>query len=153
MHDLVADMPIERLTVLYTALPDGARGALAGTLATVLHARPHKVPHLPVAMQVKALRACLKRSRSDDLAQELLGAYFLGPRKELVTAFLDATGVAHEQGQVEEDAKPDAGKVPAAVEALLAAHARDDVLLYLRVAKQQWPDNAAIAQQCEALGA
>ena len=55
--------------------------------------------------------------RDEALAGELLRAYLLGPRKDLVTAFLDATGVRHEDGQVGDDAQPDADKVPAAVHA------------------------------------
>jgi len=153
VYDLVADLPAERLGAIYASLPDGARAALAGSLAQVLHARPQKVPRLPMEMQVKALRACLKRTRNDELAQELLGAYFLGPRKDLVVRFLDATGVEHEDGQVEGDAAPDEGRVESAVKTLLDEHDTEDVLLYLRIARHQWPKSEAVAKQCEALAA
>ena len=151
MYDLIANLSLERLGVIYAALPEGSRRALAGTLATVLHARPHKVARFPQETQVKALRATLKKTRNDDLAQELLGAYFLGPRKPLVEQFLEATGVEHEDGQVDGDAKPDDEKVPAAVKALLADHDAEDVLLYLQIAKQQWPKSEALEAECEAL--
>jgi len=151
VHELVVDLSLERLRALYEALPERGRMALAGALATVLHARPMKVPRMPMETQVKALRACLKRAQNDDLAQELLGAYFLGPRLALVTGFLDGTGVEHKDGSVEDEAEPDAAKVPGAVKALLKEHDSEDVLLYLRVAKIQWPKNEAIAKEVDAL--
>ena len=45
---------------------------------------------------------------------------------------------------IKDEGEPDAAKVPEAVQALLAAHERNDVALYLRIAAIQWPDNEAI---------
>ena len=63
-------------------------------------------------------------------------------RKELVTGFLDATGVEHEDGMLEDldKARPAAGKVREAVAELDKSFDRDDVTLYLSMCAEQWPD-------------
>lgn len=152
MHRLLSDLPPERLGELYRALPDPLRQALDAPVARVLNARVPSVRRHPEALKVKALRAWLARERDDALAGEILRAYLLGPRKRLVMDFLDATGVKHEDGQVGDDADPAADKVPGAVEKLLAAHAREDVRLYLGVAALQWPGNAAVREALAGLG-
>ena len=144
MYQLVAELSPERFTALYRALPDEMRQALDAPVARVLNARPTFVRRQPEALKIKALRAFLARERDDTLSGEILRSYFLGPRKALVVAFLDATGVKHEDGQVADEAAPDAAKVPEAVKALLAAHEGEDVALYLRIAAIQWPENEAI---------
>ena len=146
MNELVAELSPERFTALYRALPDEMRRALDAPVASVLHARPAFVHRQPEPLKIKALRSYLARDREGTLAGEILRAYLLGPRKALVTGFLDATGVKHEDGQVGDDTQPDAAKVKDAVQALLAAHDREDVRLYLRVAALQWPDNAGVKQ-------
>jgi len=148
---LVLDLTPERLAALYRALPDAMRQALDAPVARVLNARLPSVRRQPEALKLRALRAWLVRERDEALAGELLRAYLLGPRKALVSAFLDATGVRHEDGQVGDDAQPDAAKVPAAVEALLKEHAREDVGLYLRVAALQWPGNAGVREALQTL--
>ena len=154
MHRLLTDMPIERLTALYTALPEETVMALASPIAQALNSRPTVAARRPEAMRVKALRAFLIKRRDDDLAAEILRAYFLGPRVELVKAFLDGTGVEHEDGTVEdEDAEPDASKVAATVKTLLAGHEAEDVHLYLEVARRQWPDNEALTKAAQGLQA
>jgi hypothetical protein len=61
----------------------------------------------PEALRVKALRTWIGRQKDDAVAGDLLRAYFLGPRKALVIQFLDATGTAHEDGQVTEEGQPE----------------------------------------------
>lgn len=151
MLQLVLDLTPERFGELVRALPDATRQALDAPVARVLNARLPSVRRQPEALRLRALRAWLVRERDEALAGELLRAYLLGPRKDLVTAFLDATGVRHEDGQVGDDAQPDADKVPAAVQALLGKHAREDVALYLGVAALQWPAVPALREALRAL--
>jgi len=152
VYQLVADLSPERFTALYRALPDEMRRALDAPVSRVLNARPAFVHRQPEAIKIKALRAYLAREKDETLSAEILRAYLLGPRKALVIAFLDATGVKHEDGQVGEDANPEPAKVPEAVKALLAANEREDVRLYLRVAALQWPENKAVAAALAELG-
>jgi hypothetical protein len=140
MLKLLLSLSPERFAALYLALPEEMARALDGAIASMLHARPGSVRKQPDAVRVKALRAFLVRTRDETLAGDLLRAYFLGPRKALVVQFLDATGVKHEEGQVEDESKPDAAKVPEAITALNAAHDPQDVSLYLAIAAMQWPE-------------
>lgn len=145
MHELLIDLSLDELGRIYEALPEPVVRALDPAIGKALNSRPATVVRRPLAMRLKALRAFLVRNRDEALAGDILRSYFLGPRKDLVTAFLDGVGVAHEDGQVEDEAEPDESKVADAVQALLQTEARSDVLLYLRVARFQWPDSAAVS--------
>lgn len=139
------DMSDERFAALYGSLEDRTKQALDVPIARMLNSRVPVAARRPLPMKLKALRAYLRRERDDDLALDILRGYFLGPRKQLVIDFLDGTGVAHEDGQVEDDdAEPEATQVAVTVEALLKDHEKDDVRLYLSVARRQWPEIEAI---------
>lgn len=140
VHHLITSMSAERLGEIYRELPDPVRQALDVPIATALNSRPMSVARRPEAMKLKALQAYFRRKRDDDVALDLLRAYLLGPRKELVTDFLDATGVPHEDGQIEGDESPDAAKVPEALKSVRANYGDADVDLYLEIARRQWPE-------------
>lgn len=140
MHQLITDMSDERLAEIYQALPDPVRQALDSPIASALNSRPSSVRKRPEALKLKALRSYFRKKRDEDLALDLLRAYLLGPRKELVTDFLDATGVKHEDGQIEGDESPDPAKVAEALTAARKTHGDEDVELYLAIARMQWPD-------------
>ncbi len=59
--------------------------------------------------------------------------------------FLDQLGIEHDEGMIEElpDAPPD-GKLPAAVDAILAKYPREHVMIYLQVFQAMelahWPE-------------
>lgn len=147
MLELVLDMSLDRLQSVVETLPEQVRRALDGAAAQALNSRPQTIHKRPLEMRVKALRSSLQRRRDEDLAGEILRTYLLGPRKDLVVAFLDATGVPHEDGQITDDeAGPDAEKIGPAVDALVEEHDRDDVLLYLEIAAFQWPEVDAVGE-------
>ncbi len=145
MLKLILDLPPERFGALYSALPSELQRTLDGAIAAMLHARPTSVRRQPEAVRIKALRAFFVRTRDEALATDLLRTYFLGPRLALVTQFLDATGVPHEKGQVTDEGKPDAAKIPEAIRALNSTHDPHDVQLYLAIAAVQWPDVPELA--------
>ena len=59
----------------------------------------------------------------------------------MMGAFLDALGIAHEEGVIQEDdVKPDPERLPAAVEAIARAFPPDDVHLYLQTLVCQDPE-------------
>lgn len=153
MHRLLTELTPERFAVIYEALPDDMSAAFDPVIAKVLHARLPKIRRTPVAMRAKALRAFLMRERDDDVAGDIVRAYLLGPRLTLVTDFLDATGVKHEKGEVEEGSDPDGGRVATTVESLLEDHDREDVALYITIAAQQWPDIEELGRAVEELSA
>lgn len=79
-------------------------------------------------------------SLPEALAARALVVYHLAEQRDMMGAFLDALGIAHENGVIQEDdVKPDAAKIPAAVEAIAAKHSREDVWLYLNTLLAQDP--------------
>ena len=75
------------------------------------------------------------------LAARALVIYHLTEQREMMGQFLDALGLKHENGLIEEDdAKPDPAKVDAAVAAISAKYPADDVSLYLSTLLCQDPD-------------
>jgi hypothetical protein len=76
----------------------------------------------------------------ETVAARALIAYHLDAQRPMMGAFLDALGITHENGVIqEEDVKPDAAKIAPAVDAIAASYPVDDVALYLNVLVCQDP--------------
>ena len=76
----------------------------------------------------------------EQMAARALIAYHLETQRPMMGAFLDALGIAHENGVIQEDdVKPDGAKLEQAVEAIAQAYPADDVSLYLNVLLVQDP--------------
>ena len=74
-------------------------------------------------------------------AARVLVIYHLADHRGMMGAFLDALGIAHENGLIQDDgAKPDPEKIQPAVAALNEKFAPDDVSLYLQTLVCQDPD-------------
>ena len=136
----------ERFHAIYVSLENKGFGPLDGEVAKSLRFRPQGVKKLPIDQRARRARALLETTRNVELAYELFGAYLLKSRKDLVTGFLDATGVAHEDGMIEdiERAQPDVARIAGAVAELDAKHPAEDVTLYLAMCAQQWPKLAEL---------
>jgi hypothetical protein len=68
----------------------------------------------------------------DSLAARTLVLYHLAEQREMMGAFLDALGIAHENGLIQDDeAKPDPAKVAPAVAAISEKFPPESVSLYL----------------------
>ena len=77
----------------------------------------------------------------DPIAARTLVVYHLAEQREMMGAFLDALGIAHENGLIKDDeVKPDPEKVAAAVAALQAKFPAEDVSLYLDTLRGQDPE-------------
>jgi hypothetical protein len=79
---------------------------------------------------------------SEMLAARLLVAYHLAHQRPMMGAFLDALGVAHEDGIIsdEEMKAPSADALKKAAAAIAASYPPDDVALYLLTLTWQDPD-------------
>jgi hypothetical protein len=134
-------MSPERFLALYQSLERDGYGPLDGEVASSLHFRPQSIRKLPMEQRAKRARMLIESGRKAELAYEILGGYLMKTCKELVTAFLDATGVKHEAGMIEdvETAKPDPARIAPAVADLDARFAPEDVTLYLVLCAEQWP--------------
>lgn len=77
--------------------------------AAAMKSRPGFLAKQPLERQANAIRRSLARVAADPVAEELLAVYFLDCRKELLVEWLDALGIAHEEGTLKEDepAEPD----------------------------------------------
>src|SRR6266576_3623152 len=77
----------------------------------------------------------------DAMAARALIVYHLAEQRELMGAFLDALGIAHENGLIQDDgAKPDAEKLQPAVAAVKGKFPAEDVSLYLQTLICQDPE-------------
>ena len=131
-----------RFTTIYESLAQDGYGPLDGEVARALKFRPHAVRKLPMQQRARRARMILINAGNAELCYELFGGYLMKHRKELVTTFLDETGVPHEDGMIQniEEAKPDGEKINAAVSRCDAEFDSGDVTLYLSLCAEQWPN-------------
>jgi hypothetical protein len=75
------------------------------------------------------------------LAARTLVVYHLAEQRPMMRTFLDALGIPHEDGLIQEDgAKPDPAKIPEAVQQLVDQYPKSDVVLYLSTLLCQDPE-------------
>src|SRR5690242_3082869 len=68
----------------------------------------------------------------ETMAARALIVYHLASQRPMMGAFLDALGIAHEDGVIQaDDVKPDEGKLASSVDQIAAAYPQADVALYL----------------------
>jgi hypothetical protein len=139
-------MSPERFLAIYQSLEVDGYGPLDAEVAKSLKFRPIAVKKLAMAQRAKRARMIMEATGNSELAYEVFGAYLLKNKKELVTGFLDKTGVEHKDGMIEDIEKgvPAKGKLAGAVKELDEAFPPDDVTLYLSLCAQQWPQIAEI---------
>jgi hypothetical protein len=133
-------MSPERFAAIYQSLELNGFGPLDNEVAKSLKFRPIAVKKLPIAQRARRARMLLETSANTELAYEVFGAYLIRHKKGLVTGFLDKTGVAHEDGMIEDldDGVPQKSKLAAAVAELDKEFPPEDVTLYLSMCAQQW---------------
>jgi hypothetical protein len=101
--------------------------------------RPKTVVSL--ADERKSLHLASIVSLPDTLAARALVVYHLAEQRAMMGSFLDALGIAHENGLIkEDDVKPAAEKIAPAVAQITAQFPREDVTLYLNTLLCQDPD-------------
>jgi|SRR5689334_11144676 len=77
----------------------------------------------------------------DQIAGRALIVYHLAEHRSMMGAFLDALGIAHENGLIQEDeVKPDADKIAPAAEKIAGQFPAEDVTLYLNTLLCQDPE-------------
>jgi hypothetical protein len=101
--------------------------------------RPKFVLSLDLDRKARHLASLL--TLPDLLAARTLVVYHLADHREMMGAFLDALGITHEQGLIQDDeVKPDSEKIAPAVAMLRAKYPADDVALYLDTLRCQDPE-------------
>ena len=100
--------------------------------------RPKSVIALDI--ERKAHHLASLPSLSDPLAARALIVYHLAERRPMMGAFLDALGIAHENGLIQEDeVKPDASRLASAAATIGEQYPAADVALYLNTLLSQDP--------------
>ena len=101
-------------------------------LAKRLNFRPKSVLSLPIERRARHLAQV--NDVSDAVATRALIAYHFADMRPLMAAFLDALGIGHDQGLItdEQVEAPTRDRLAAAVEAVKATFAPDDVDLYVK---------------------
>ena len=135
----------DRFLAIYEGLSNNGFGPLDGEVAKALKFRPQAIRKLPMAKRARQARSILQRTGNTELCYEVFGTYLVTKHKELVTTFLDETGVEHEDGMIQNmDSLPDDSKLEAAIAKLDEAFDRDDVTLYLALAAEQWAESSKL---------
>jgi uncharacterized protein (UPF0297 family) len=142
----------ERFLSIYESLTERGFGPLDGEVAKVLKFRPQAIKKLPLEKRARSARKIIESRSNAELAYELFGTYLVKTRKDLVTGFLDATGVEHEDGMIQDldGTPPDPARIPEAIAKLDGAHAPEDVTLYLALCVEMWPRSEELQQAWEA---
>jgi hypothetical protein len=101
--------------------------------------RPKTVVTLDLDRKTKHLATM--PSLPDTIAGRILIVYHLAAQRPMMSRFLDALGIAHEEGLIKEDTvKPDPSKLPEAVAEISREFPSEDVQLYLSTLVCQDPE-------------
>jgi hypothetical protein len=103
----------------------------------------------------KARHLATLGSVPDQIAARALIAYHLAEQRPMMGAFLDALGIPHDNGLIQEDSvKPEPEKIAPAAAQIAQQFPPDDVRIYLNTLLCQDPDTwGALDQVPERLGA
>jgi hypothetical protein len=100
-------------------------------------------PKTVVALDVdrKARHLASLAALPDTIAARALVVYHLAEQRPMMATFLDALGIAHDKGLIqEENAQPDASKIGPAAARIAEQYPADDVRLYLNTLLSQDPE-------------
>jgi hypothetical protein len=110
------------------------------TIAQRLKLRPKTAYALPLEKRMKYLIGL--PAVSEVLAARLLVAYHLEHQRPMMASFLDALGIAHENGLISDEdiPPPDADRLKRAAAEIAKTYPADEVALYLMTLQWQDPD-------------
>jgi hypothetical protein len=148
-YQVFLEMTPERAARVMSVLTEKAPAVYTQAVAAAsaaLNARPKFLMRQPPEKRAEMVRRALARVRANDLAEEVLAAYFLEGRKELLIEWLDLLGLAHEEGILkdEQPAPPPRERLEEAVATFRGGEGPEDRELLLRAFAAQsaidWPD-------------
>jgi hypothetical protein len=151
-------IPLDQRTEAAAAFWEDEEGAdqqAEALLAIASHFkfRLKTIRSLPTERKVRYLASL--PGLSDAVAGRILVAYHLRHRRPMLAAFLDALGIAHDNGVLsgEELTAPDPARLKEAAAKLRAGFPKDQVDLYFQTLLVQDPDTwGALAQELEEEG-
>ena len=147
-HQIFGSMSPEKCEALFAKIAEESPETVQQTViaaAAALKFRPKYLLKQPLPKRLATVRRALARVNSSQLAEEVLAVYFLKCRLELLTEWLDLTGLAHEDGILTDDeiVSPEASELTKKVVEFRAASDDDDRELLLQTFSAQaaidWP--------------
>jgi hypothetical protein len=140
----------EIIEQLHAADKDSYR-VLLKSVAEARHVRPVFLERKPRPERHKAMIESLGRPHLETVALTTLQTWLLKNQTAMLADFLDALGIKHDKGAVEELPKSaEDDKLRAAVEGLLAKHPHEKVAVYLRafndLSQANWPNLAQMLE-------
>jgi hypothetical protein len=131
----------ERVARTFWSDPDATDDQVQAALLIAQQKKFRPKTVIGLDLDRKARHLATLGSLPDSTAARALVIYHLSDQRPMMTAFLDALGIAHENGLIQEDdVKPDRAKIPAAVEQLRSQFPKEDVELYLNTLLCQDPE-------------
>lgn len=135
---------------IFAELSKAAPGTYAQTIAltsTAINARPAFVLKQKLTQRAETMRRVLSRVRSNEVAEEVLAAYFVETQRAMLIIWLDAIGLDHEDGILVSDnpEEPDKQKLSEAIRLFRDSDqglSQDRELLMLAFSAQtivEWP--------------
>jgi hypothetical protein len=146
-HELLGFMSpslaLEILTYAYETDKALYRATL-GAVAEARKLRPVFLERQPRPQRHATMLASLSRPALDMVTSNLIRTWLLKKHKQMLADFLDALGIVHQEGVVEElPPAMDEAKVRAAVETLLAKYPHETAAVYLHAFNDmnevEWP--------------
>jgi len=119
--------------------------ATLNAVAEARKVRPVFLERQPKPQRHAAMLATLARPGLELITGNLIRTWLLKKYKQMLCDFLDALGISHKDGVVEDLPESiDDGKLAAAVESLLAKYPREVVAVYMNAFQEmnevQWPN-------------
>lgn len=120
--------------------PPAEHAEAVGLIAERLHFRPKSVMGMPLERRVRVLAST--SAVSETLAANLLVAYHLASQRPMMSTFLDALGIPHDNGVIAEDVAPQVveTRLDEAVGRVRASFPPEDVSLYFSTLAMQDPE-------------
>lgn len=147
-HQVFARMSPERAFELLSKVQEKLPGVYTqavGAACVTLKARPQFMMKQSKEKRAQFVRQALSRFAAAPIAEEVLAAYFLEVRRDLLTEWLDALGIEHENGVLKSDdpAEPPREKLEQAVASFRGGEGPEDRQLLLEAFAAQsaveWP--------------
>lgn len=147
-HQIFGAMSPEKAETLFAKITEVSPETFQQTVvaaALALKFRPRYLLKQPIAKRVASVRRALSRVQSSQLAEEVLAVYFVKCRVDLLSEWLDAVGLAHEEGILTDDeiVAPEASELEKKVAEFRDASDDEDRELLLRTFSAQaaidWP--------------
>lgn len=148
---LSPDERLQAATAFWEQPPEEAIGSALGAIVKARRLRPQVARSLPLEARARILAA--QTEPGETVAAALLVALHLAHRRPLLAAFLDAVGLAHEDGVLRDEADDTPLPTDAARKgraALAGAFPPEQVQLYLNTLWLQDPERwAALKRMAE----